>query len=154
MRRLSAFFARLAFLARICGTVLAGIAIWSSSNVAYADRLFATDFGNNIYQFMPDGTRSTFATVTSMATALAFDGSGNLFVAEYWSSSIDKFTPTGSRSTFATGVQVSGMTFDRSGNLFVTDEPGSLYEFRLRREQVHFRHRIISRVGIGIRQEW
>ena len=40
-------------------------------------------------------------------TALAFDHSGNLFVADHSPETILKFTPDGTRSVFVTGVRLS-----------------------------------------------
>jgi hypothetical protein len=58
---------------------------------------------------------------------MAFDRSGNLFVADMGSDSILKFTPEGVKSTFATGVNASvNMAFDRSGNLFVSESASDL----------------------------
>jgi len=52
---------------------------------------------------------------------LAFDPSGNLFVAGS-GDTIFKFAPNGTKSTFASGLSVlSGLAFDGAGNLFVTD---------------------------------
>src|SRR5213592_4400993 len=56
--------------------------------------------GSNIYEFTPNGVRSTFAS--GLAGALAFDKAGNLFVAN--GDSIYKFTPSGMRSIFASGL--------------------------------------------------
>ena len=54
-------------------------------------------------------------------TALAFDRSGNLFVASY-PNTIIKFSADGTKSTFATGVfGDDGLLFDKAGNLFVLD---------------------------------
>ncbi|SRR6266436_3219973 len=55
----------------------------------------------------------------SNPTALAFDSSGNLFVASYPNTTI-KFSADGTKSTFAAGVLgSSGSPFDNAGNLFV-----------------------------------
>jgi sugar lactone lactonase YvrE len=57
----------------------------------------------------------------SNPTALAFDSSGNLFVASY-PNTIIKFSADGAKSTFATGVLgSSGLSFDNAGNLLVLD---------------------------------
>src|SRR4029077_15321034 len=44
-----------------------------------------------------------------------------LQAAEYSSHSILKFSPDGTKTTFASGLEPEDLTFDRSGNLFVTD---------------------------------
>jgi len=59
---------------------------------------------------------------------LAFDSTGNLFVASF-SGKILKFTPGGVHSTFASGLSdPEGLAFDRAGNLFVSDI-GNIYKF-------------------------
>lgn len=79
------------------------------------------------------GTAATFCWPASLAT----DASGNLFVADGGNHRIRKVTPAGCVSTFAgngsyspfadgTGTAANfyyphGLTFDQSGNLFVTD---------------------------------
>jgi len=53
---------------------------------------------------------------------LAFDGNGNLFVADSGNGTIPKFTPEGARNTFASGLSDPlGVAFDAKGNLWVTD---------------------------------
>src|SRR6266496_340996 len=62
------------------------------------------DQGSVILRYAPDGTESTFATGLDNPRGLAFDRSGNLFVAEVNLGEILKFTPDGSRTTFASGI--------------------------------------------------
>jgi DNA-binding beta-propeller fold protein YncE len=74
------------------------------------------------------GLLSTLASV-SVATlggnapkGLAFDATGNLFVANDATGRIFKFTPDGTRTTFAAGlIHPFGIAFDANGNLFVAD---------------------------------
>src|SRR5881397_827219 len=78
-------------------------------------------------------------TVFALATILvsinahahndAFDGKGNLFVADAYSGRIFKYTPDGTKSAFASGLMPDGgydVAFDRAGNLFVSDEANEL----------------------------
>ena len=63
-------------------------------------------------------------------TALAFDHSGNLFVADHGAETIFKFTPDGTRSVFVTGVRLSdgnGIAFDAADNLFVLSPSGDYH---------------------------
>lgn len=84
-----------------------------------------------------DGARS--AARFSGASGLAFDGAGNLFVADEFNDTIRKIAPDGTVSTFAgvAGDRISdrrdgpvtqarfarpyGVSFDRAGNLYVAD---------------------------------
>lgn len=63
------------------------------------------------------------ATLGSNAPkGLAFDDSGNLFVANDATGRIFKFAPDGTRTTFASGlIHPFGIAFDANGNLFVAD---------------------------------
>src|SRR5262245_31463252 len=63
-------------------------------------------------------------------TALAFDRSGNLFVADHAAQTIFKFTPDGTRSVFVTGIRLSdgnGLAFDAADNLFVLSPSGEYH---------------------------
>src|SRR5438874_159093 len=63
-------------------------------------------------------------SVNTHARHQAFDGKGNLFVADY-SGTISKYTPDGTKSTFTYGLMPKGVydvVFDHSGNLFVADD--------------------------------
>jgi DNA-binding beta-propeller fold protein YncE len=92
--------------------------------------LVANPEAGKIVKFTPDGHSSTFASGLVHPFGLAFDGGGNLFVAEVQSEGksglILKFSRAGTRSTFASGlVHPVGLAFDSSGNLFVVDIHGS-----------------------------
>lgn len=117
-----------------------------------AGNLFVSTQGNNIRKISTDGIVSTFAGSTAgyqdgagasaqlnMPTGLAFDGTGNLYVAEYLNHKIRKIDSSGTVTTVAggTGAAASGTTdgsgedsrflnpwgisFDAQGNLFVAD---------------------------------
>jgi hypothetical protein len=63
-------------------------------------------------------------------TALAFDHSGNLLVADHAAETIFKLTPDGTRSVFVTGVRLSdgnGLAFDAADNLFVLSPSGEYH---------------------------
>ena len=63
-------------------------------------------------------------------TALAFDHSGNLFVADHAAETIFKLTPDGTKSVFVTGVRLSdgnGLAFDVADNLFVLSPSGEYH---------------------------
>jgi len=67
--------------------------------------------GNGELKFSPDGTKTVFATgLTNGPRGIAYDSSGNLFVAEVpftTTGDILKFTPPGVRTTFASGIGIS-----------------------------------------------
>ena len=63
-------------------------------------------------------------------TALAFDHSGNLFVADHAAETIFKFTPDGTKSIFVSGVRLSdgnGLAFDAADNLFALSPSGEYH---------------------------
>lgn len=65
---------------------------------------------------------TTFATVGSGPIGLAFDSSGNLFVANSGRFSISKITPGGIRNnSYITGLNPQFITFDSGSNMYVSD---------------------------------
>jgi sugar lactone lactonase YvrE len=77
--------------------------------------------GSTIVQITPSGLLSTFASGLNTPAALAFDGSGNLYVADD-GGTISKITPAGVVSTFAGGFdEADALAFDGSGNLYVAN---------------------------------
>jgi sugar lactone lactonase YvrE len=100
-----------------------------------AGNVFVVAFDQNsptlastIFKFTPDGAGSTFGSIPGQSLGIAFDHAGNLFASDATDAIIFKFTPGGASSVFVgpaafTAVQGPvGLTFDRSGNLWVTTE--------------------------------
>jgi sugar lactone lactonase YvrE len=72
----------------------------------------------------PSGTPTTFAS-TSTPYGLAFDTSGNLYVANDAPGTVSKVTPGGTVTQFASGFsEPTGIAFDSSGNLYVSNYTG------------------------------
>src|SRR5207247_2125656 len=76
---------------------------------------------------------SILVSVNTHARHQAFDGKGNLFVADY-SGTISKYTPDGTKSTFASDLGAShrgyDLVFDADNNLFVVDSGSkSIFKF-------------------------
>ena len=89
---------------------------WDGSTYLYAS------VGDTIQRFGLDGTSTTFASGLNAPAGLAFDGNGNLFVANYSGGTISKITLDGTVSSFATGLELpSGLAFDRDGNLYCAE---------------------------------
>jgi SMP-30/Gluconolactonase/LRE-like region len=83
---------------------------------------------DSILKFTPEGVKSTFVSGLGNPIDLAFDGAGNLFVADMAVTdarirrSILKFSPDGTKSGFASGLNhTSDVAVDGAGNLFVTE---------------------------------
>jgi hypothetical protein len=65
---------------------------------------------------------TNFVTTVAYPTALAFDGSGNLYVASWLTGTVSKVTPNGTVSTFASGfASIYGLAFDTVGILYTAD---------------------------------
>jgi DNA-binding beta-propeller fold protein YncE len=108
-----------------------------SAALAQGQNLFVTSSagGNpndhHIYEFTPDGTRSTFASSLASGEGLAFDSAGNLFESD-WDGNVFEFMPGRAQSTFASGLgHLYGMAFNNAGNLFVVAgwPSGTIYQF-------------------------
>ncbi len=73
----------------------------------------------------PDGTVSVFVDGFDGPDALAFDSSGNLFVANSWNNTVSEVTPSGTVSTLVPSTAgldfPSALAFDSSGNLYIAN---------------------------------
>lgn len=80
----------------------------------------------SISELSSDGKITTFATGFNAPIGMAFDASGNLFVADQNSMAIYKVAPGGAVSTVASnlGNGVGFLTFDSQGNLYASTAHG------------------------------
>jgi streptogramin lyase len=95
-------------------------------SLARCDNLYVSNYSNNggVTTIAPGGSSSSFYAPLNDPLGVAFDSSGNLYVALQNSDAIDKITPTGNLTTYATGLTgpVSGLAFNNSGDLFAAIE--------------------------------
>ena len=84
---------------------------------------------STVFKITPNGTKSTFFSSATELFGLAFDHTGNLFVASDGATTdkILKFTPGGTESVFASSTTVgfTGLAFDSAGDLFAAAFNGS-----------------------------
>lgn len=115
------------------GIISAAAILFMAANVS-AQNLFIANYPNGTIQEISGGAESIFATGMNYPAGVAFDGAGDLFVANSAnnageSGNITEFTHTGS-SVFASGIDPQGLAFDGSGDLFVADyRSGNIYEY-------------------------
>lgn len=90
--------------------------------------VFASDFfgsgfnGQQVNRITPNGETTLVATGLSQPAGLAFDQSGQLFVAEFTSGEISKIDSEGEVTLLVDGLnQPADLIFDDEGNLFVTN---------------------------------
>jgi WD40 repeat protein len=119
----------------LCLGVVASVSFFFAGPVAQADDIYVAVHGSNtIMKFDSSGNASVFADASSglnMPEGLAFDSSGNLYVANAntlvggtGDNTILKFDSSGQGSLFAisgTNNYSDGLAFDSSGNLYVAN---------------------------------
>jgi sugar lactone lactonase YvrE len=117
----------------VCGGFLAGCALNAITFDASGDLYVSDSFGGNVFKIdLPAGTVSTFLADEQLkpgshgfppfgANGLAFDGAGNLYIANTADDRILKYeAATKKLGTFAESVNgADGITFDRRGRLWV-----------------------------------
>jgi sugar lactone lactonase YvrE len=97
-----------------------------TNSFARADDIYVSCYnsGNGtIYKYDSSGHRTIFASGLNCPWSLAADKSGNLYATNL-DNQIYKYDSSGNRSTFASGVDCSALTFDNSGNLYASGNPG------------------------------
>ena len=132
-------------------------AIFALVTAAHAQNLYVSanvpGGSHAIFEYTPTGTQSTYATGLDNPRGLAFDSSGNLFVAhlkepdDHVIGRVLKFNLRNHVSTFGSAVnfQFEGLALDAADNVYVmgTDitsptEAGTIYKFTPDRERIVF----------------
>lgn len=113
-------------LSTTCG--LFALLAFTTLPLPAADLLYATMSLGTVVTFdVSSGNATTiansktlFASGLNQPRGLAFDSSGNLFVANYGNNTVSKITPGGVVSTFVSGgmINPTGLAFDTAGNLY------------------------------------
>ena len=88
--------------------------------------------GNNTVSEFAPGSGTLIATLTGVSPPLAFDGSGNLYVANKHGNTVSEFAPgsTTPKATLITGVDSpDALAFDGSGDLYVASLDSMVSEF-------------------------
>jgi YVTN family beta-propeller protein len=101
-----------------------GLIVLSSNRLTLAVDLYVSNSGDGtISKIDPSGVATIFATGLNTPRGVAFDASGNLYVANSISSGIiSKIDTLGNVTTFATGLSnPNGLVFDNSGTLYVAN---------------------------------
>jgi sugar lactone lactonase YvrE len=118
------------------GTALcAGTALLLTAS-ASAQNLYVSTENGAIDEFTPSGTESTFYSGLNNPFGIAFNTTGDLFVANSGGDDIVEISQGRTQSTFASGLyQPEDVAFDSSGNLWEVDfgshnaNTGYLHEF-------------------------
>lgn len=128
-------------IALLTTVVLAGF----TSTTVRAQNIFVSNQGTpgSISEFDANGNLlNAFSSGLDDPMGLAFDHSGNLYVANYYGGNVAEFDSSGNliNGSFASGlVGPEGLAFDSSGNLFVSSlyNGGTVSEFNSNGQLVH-----------------
>jgi sugar lactone lactonase YvrE len=110
--------------------LIAAVALVATPSPSHADIMYVSSFDNTIEKFdlATGASLGIFAnTGLNSPCGLAFDGAGNLYVANGGDSTILKFTSDGVGSVYANSSLSGpfGLAFDTSGNLYAANSFGS-----------------------------
>ncbi len=83
--------------------------------------------GNGKMGYTGDGGPATAAELF-LPVAIAVDSAGNVFIGDSGSNGIRKVDTSGTISTFIPFESATGLTFDSSGNLYITDHNDFIYK--------------------------
>jgi sugar lactone lactonase YvrE len=107
---------------RVCWLIWC-VALIAGLRSTRADMLYVSEFylGRISKVDTSNGAVSTFVTGLSNPEGLAFDHTGNLYVAMQSQGIIDRISPSGTMTTFASGLNyyLGGVALDANGNVYV-----------------------------------
>ncbi|HMB08558.1 MAG TPA: hypothetical protein VKP69_33110 [Isosphaeraceae bacterium] len=112
----------------VLAAAVLGLAVGSAGRAEAGQVLYASFDNGTIERFdLATGQDlGPFASGLNSPQGLAFDASGNLYVANAGNNTIAKITEAGMVSTFASGIDSPrGLAFDASGNLYVSSNNGN-----------------------------
>jgi sugar lactone lactonase YvrE len=137
----------------LTGAACAGALLLIGSS-AQAQNLYAADWYSpgTIYSIAPGGaTAGTFSSGGfGEPEGIAFDNSGNLFVADSLNGVIDKITSGGVETPFASGLNnPDELAFNAAGDLFEDDHSGSINEFTPAGVKTSFATGLIAPAGLA-----
>jgi streptogramin lyase len=81
----------------------------------------ASQVGNTIWKFAPDGTQTTIGSGWNNPDGLAVNAAGDLFVSDRNTNQVIKVSPDGTQTTIGIFEGPAGLALDASGNLFVAN---------------------------------
>lgn len=121
-------------LCHLCGGTICAGAVLMMATSASAQNLFTGDYGSHIYEFTPSGVQSTYASGMDYPYGVAFNTSGDLFIANSHNNApggtITEITHAGVQSTFATGVDTVSVAVNNAGDVYAADyRSGNVYEY-------------------------
>jgi secreted PhoX family phosphatase len=125
-----------ATLYRSLGGIICAGTILVMATGAMGQNIFVANYDtDDIYEIPPGGPQSVFATGMNYPSGIAFNSSGDLFVANTDNNAtglgyITEIKPGQSPSTFASGINPQGLAVDGTGDVFTVDyRTGNLYEY-------------------------
>lgn len=93
----------------------------------------------SIYKIDTNYAVKPFVSELMNATAMAFDGDGQLYVSSRYDGTVYRVAPNGTMATYAEGMGVAtGIAFDRNRNLYVGDRSGTIFKISPDRQMFVF----------------
>ena len=113
------------------GRALGALAILLLATSAHAQNLIVAEtYSEHVFELPPGGGQSIFVSGLGDPYGLAFDRTGNLFVASTDGGNIYKVTQAGTSSLFALAGGVLALAMAGNGNLYASDYAnGNIYKY-------------------------